>query len=405
MRILHLSDSLNPAGMGGIESYLYYLCAELRKANHEPFVATQSPSRNSTYSMETENYSLFHLSGNLLESRKWELFEIPENDRAEVVKELFKKDDLEQNIQLLIDQLGDLIQNLQPDIIHAHSTYVVFNRVLDSLKQKSVIKENPILVTIHGFPKSLILPNGTKTTDYDQFVSSCPFDKILGVSNSVANVLRKYLSSQGLQDRVETHYNGINTTVFTSQPHIVKDWDLAFFGRLMKMKSIDLFPEMLTLLAPDFPNLRLAITGEGPYKDKLFNDFEKAGVSDMVEYLGVVDWNQVPEIINRSKVFLYPSREEPFGISIIEAMACEVPVITTNVYGPGEIVKHNYDGLTIPPDDVTALTEAARKLLSSETLRIQIGKNGRKTVERRFSIVNHTERLVEIYDELVQQYR
>jgi glycosyltransferase involved in cell wall biosynthesis len=169
----------------------------------------------------------------------------------------------------------------------------------------------------------------------------------------------------------------------------------------MKMKSIDLFPEMLSVLAADFPDLRLAITGEGPYKERLFNDFERKGVSEMVEYLGVVEWNKVPEIMNRSKVFLYPSREEPFGLSIIEAMACEVPVITTNVYGPKEIVTHNYDGLTIPPDDVIALTGAVRKLLSDESLRAQMGKNARKTVETRFSIENHAKGLIEIYSQLV----
>lgn len=402
MKILHLSDSLNPAGLGGIESYLYYLCAELKKGEHEPFVATQSPHRNSPSSIETETYSLFHLSGNLLEARKWELFELPEEDRAEVVEKLFKKEDLEQNIELLIDQLEDLIQNLCPDIIHAHSTYVVFNRALDSLKQKSVLSKIPLLVTIHGFPKPLILPNGTKTTDYDQFVSACPFDKVLGVSNSVADTLRKHFSQKGNQNLVETHYNGIHTTVFAPQPHLSKDWDLAFFGRLMKMKSIDLFPKMLSLLAPDFPNLRLAITGEGPYKEKLFNSLDREGVSEMVEYLGVVEWEKVPEIINRSKIFLYPSREEPFGISIIEAMACEVPVITTNVFGPSEIVTDGHDGLTVSPDDVPALVKAAKTLLSNEALRTKMGKNARKTVERRFSMETHTERLLEVYSELMQ---
>ena len=405
MKILHLSDSLNPAGLGGIESYLYYLCAELRNKGHVPFVATQSPSKDAPPSLDEANYQLFHLSGNFLEARKWELFEFPEEDRAEAVQNLFKPDDLEQNIELLVDQLHDLIQNLQPDILHAHSTYVVFNRVLELLKQASRLKDVPILVTIHGFPKPLILPNGNKTTDYDQFISACPFDNVLGVSNSVASVLRKYLSPKGLQDRVETHYNGVNTTVFAPQPHVSKDWDLAFFGRLMKMKSIDLFPKMLSLLAPYFPNLRLAITGEGPYKETLFNEFEYEGVNELVDYLGVVAWDKVPELINRSKVFLYPSREEPFGISIIEAMACEVPVVTTNVYGPGEIITDNHDGLTVPPDDVTALVEAIHKLLSDDQFRVQIGRNARNTVEQRFSIEHHTDRLIKVYDRLLQQMR
>ena len=88
MRILHLSDSLNPAGLGGIESLLYYLCAELKKGGHEPFVATQSPHHDSPAIMETDYYRLFHLPGNTLEARKWELFSLPEEDREEIVEKL-----------------------------------------------------------------------------------------------------------------------------------------------------------------------------------------------------------------------------------------------------------------------------------------------------------------------------
>jgi glycosyltransferase involved in cell wall biosynthesis len=401
LKILHLSDSLNPAGLGGIESYLYYLCAELQSKGHEPYVATQSQARDAPDSLNTAHYRLFQLPGNYLEARKWELFDLPEEDRTEFIESSFKPNDLELNVEILVQQLGYLIHELQPHIIHAHSTYVVFNRVLEVLKNASLLKRIPLIVTIHGFPKSLILPNKTQTTDYDQFVSACPFDKVLGVSNSVASVLRKYLSSKGLQDLVETHYNGINTTVFAPQSHISKEWDLAFFGRLMKMKAIDLFPKMLSFLASDFPNIRLAITGEGPYKEKLFKDFEDESVLDMVDYLGVVEWEKVPEILNRSKIFLYPSREEPFGISIIEAMACEVPVITTNVYGPNEIVTDSHDGLTVPPDNVGALVEAVHLLLSDETFRVQMGQNARKTVQQRFSIEHHTEQLIETYNGLM----
>jgi glycosyltransferase involved in cell wall biosynthesis len=402
MKILHLSDSLNPAGLGGIESYLYYLCAELRNKGHTPFVATQSPCRNSPGFVEDVHYHLYHLPGNYLEARKWDLFEFPEGKRAKIVETLFKPHDLEVNVELLVEQLTNLLQKTRPDIIHAHSTYVIFNRVLELLRKNGTLKDIPLLATIHGFPKPLILPDGTKTTDYDQFVSVCPFDKILGVSSSVVSVLMKYLSSRGLQKEVETHYNGINTDIFVPKPNIPKEWELAFFGRLMKMKAIDLFPEMLSLLAPHFPNLRLAITGEGPYKKKLFDSFKQKGVFGMVEYLGVVDWNRVPELINKSRIFLYPSREEPFGISIIEAMACEVPVVTTNVYGPKEIITNGHDGLMVPPDDVVALGEAIQTLLSNETFREQMGKNARKTVKKRFSIKNHTKQLIEMYNELVQ---
>ena len=63
LKILHLSDSLNPAGLGGIESYLYYLCAELRVKGHEPYVATQSQTHDAPASLDDVHYRLFQLPG------------------------------------------------------------------------------------------------------------------------------------------------------------------------------------------------------------------------------------------------------------------------------------------------------------------------------------------------------
>ena len=86
--------------------------------------------------------------------------------------------DLEENVKQLVEQLRRLIKDFKPDIIHAHSTYVVFNKVLEILKNGPLLDEIPILLTIHGVPKPLILPSGEKTTDYAELISSCPFDRI-----------------------------------------------------------------------------------------------------------------------------------------------------------------------------------------------------------------------------------
>ena len=121
----------------------------------------------------------------------------------------------------------------------------------------------------------------------------------------------------------------------------------------------------------------------------------------MVDYLGVIETDTVSKLINQSRIFIYPSREEPFGLSIIEAMACEVPVISTNVYGPSEIITNGVDGLAVDPDDVDALTKAISTLLDDEELRKQIGIQGRKMVEERFDIRIHLESLVSIYQDLM----
>ncbi|MHA1577662.1 MAG: glycosyltransferase family 4 protein [Candidatus Thorarchaeota archaeon] len=398
MDILHITDSLNPAGLGGYEAYLHYLSAELKQGGHRSLVATQAQKRDSPESISFPNYEVIFLQGNLLEARKWELFSLPESERESVVEKLFHPDDLEENVKQLVEQLRRLIQDVKPDIIHAHSTYVVFNKVLEILKNGPLLDEIPILVTIHGVPKPLILPSGEKTTDYAELISSCPFDRILGVSDFVCEELKKNLPEEK-GNLVERLYLGINLDVFRPDPEIVKEWDVIFMGRLEPMKSVDLFPEMVSILSKKFPDLRVAMTGEGSLKKQLLDEFEEKNVEEFVEYLGVVETSKVPELINKSRVFIYPSRREPFGLSIVEAMACGVPIVTTNVYGPKEIVTHNHDGMAISPDDVLELVEAIKILLLDERLRERLARNARIMVEDRFDIKKHALSLVAMYED------
>jgi glycosyltransferase involved in cell wall biosynthesis len=81
-------------------------------------------------------------------------------------------------------------------------------------------------------------------------------------------------------------------------------------------------------------------------------------------------------------------------------MACGVPVVTSNVFGPSEIVTDGLDGLTVPPDDPQALAAAVERLLDSDALRSQLGRNAENTVQRRFDLVDHTRKLLSMYSSL-----
>jgi glycosyltransferase involved in cell wall biosynthesis len=398
MKILHLCDSLNPAGLGGYESIIHYLSKAMASEGHESAVVTQSPHRDSPKSIQKQHYRIYYLTGNLLEARKWEFYSLPEEEREKAAGELFKASDISENVDILTDQLSRLIHEIQPDIIHAHSTYVVFNRVITRLRLSGL--RVPVVVTIHGLPKPLILPDGRETTDYKEFVSNFGFDLVLAVSKNVAEAIKKHLESQ-FHERVRILYSGIDLTVFRPQLHLEKEWDIAFMGRLEEMKSVDLFPEMLFLLKSKFPDLKMMMTGEGSLKDRIFSEFVERGVASMVDYQGVVETDDVPVLINKSRIFLYPSRQEPFGLSIVEAMACGVPVITTDVFGPREIVRNNHDGVAVPPDDVKALVEAVERLLKDNELRDQLTRNALKSVKDRFDIRENAKQLVAIYEEMI----
>jgi len=398
MRILHVCDSLNPSGVGGYESYLHYLSRALALEEHESFVVTQSPSMDAPESVKRPYYKLFHLPGNLLEARKWGFLSLPEEERVSAAARMFRQDDVAADVEILAGQLGTLVHDVSPDIIHAHSTYVVFNRVIERLRKTRLINV-PVLATIHGLPKALILPNGEATTDYRQLVDSCPFDRIIAVSRAVGVALQAHLPKR-LKKRVDVLYLGVDLSVFQPQTGLRRKWDLGFFGRLEQMKAVDLFPEMLSALKPHFPGIRLVITGDGSSRRTVFDEFKRMNVIERVDYLGVVPIDEIPSLMNSIRVFLYPSREEPFGLSVLEAMACGIPVITSNILGPSEIVTHGYDGLTVSPGDVDELAKAVRQIMSDTALQVRLGKNARNTVEKRFDLRQHSRSLLRLYQDL-----
>jgi glycosyltransferase involved in cell wall biosynthesis len=256
-------------------------------------------------------------------------------------------------------------------------------------------------VTIHGRPKLLILPSGKRTTDYDEFCQALPFSLILGVSHNVTDMLKHLLQEKRIALPVHTLYLGIDLKVFSQRRGGKKVWDVAYMGRLEKMKAVDLFPEMLSMLRRENPTLRFLMTGDGSLRESLLRQFEAKGVSDLVEYRGVVEAEEVPKLLNQSRIFIYPSREEPFGLSILEAMACGVPVVTSNILGPSEILTDNVDGIMVVPDSVKELTNGIHQLLHNDTLRATLGKNARKTVELKFDIRVHCDKLLKVYHDLI----
>jgi glycosyltransferase involved in cell wall biosynthesis len=363
---------------------------------HDSFIATQSPSVDSPESVAQPNCRVFYLSGNLLEARKWEFLSLSEDIRASAAESMFNESDVTTDVRVLTGQLSTLVRDLNPDVIHAHSTYVVFNRVLEELRRQGMLSKIPVLATIHGLPKTLVLPSGQTTTDYEQLAESCPFDTITAVSKCVAAELHEQLP-MGLRDLVRVLYLGVDLSAFRPEIHANKLWDLAFFGRIERVKAVDLLPDLLSALRPRFPEMRLAITGEGSYRGTLFDEFKRRDVTDLVDYLGVVPIETIPNLLNSARIFLYPSRQEALGLSLIEAMACGVPVITTNVFGPSEVVSHGHDGLAVKPGNLIELSNAVRRLLTDQRLQTRLGQNARKMVEERFDLKIHSEELLRIY--------
>ena len=155
-------------------------------------------------------------------------------------------------------------------------------------------------------------------------------------------------------------------------------------GRLAHQKGHDLLIKSFAKIANEYPDWQLVIIGEGEKCADLEQIIQDNNLGDSIQLVGRIE-NPFP-ILQQAKVFVLPSRWEGFPNALLEAMACGVPVISFDCpSGPSDIIRHEVDGLLVPPEDIEALAAAMQRLMDNEDERQKFGERALEVTER-FSI-------------------
>jgi glycosyltransferase involved in cell wall biosynthesis len=155
----------------------------------------------------------------------------------------------------------------------------------------------------------------------------------------------------------------------------------AFVARLAPGKGHVDTLHAFSRIAPAVPSARLLVVGDGPLAGTLEALVRELSLEERVQLLGYR--RDVPALLAASDAFVHPSREEPFGLSILEAMAAGLPPIAYREAGPAEVIREG--GLLVEPGDVTALADAMSLLARDPDLRRRMGSISREDVKARFS--------------------
>jgi glycosyltransferase involved in cell wall biosynthesis len=202
------------------------------------------------------------------------------------------------------------------------------------------------------------------------------------VANSYATQRR--LQAQGV-DAAEVVWNGV--PVWPSRGAFAEHPTVAFAGRLLPEKGADLLVDAFAHVAKQFPGARLLIAGDGPERGKIVSQIGRLGLGSQVRMLGHLPRPDLEREFAEAWVQVVPSRwEEPFGLVAAEALMRGMAVIASNAGGLAEFVRHNDNGLLIPPQDTLALAEALHTLLGNRELACWMGLRGRA-----FALQNLTE--------------
>jgi glycosyltransferase involved in cell wall biosynthesis len=169
--------------------------------------------------------------------------------------------------------------------------------------------------------------------------------------------------------------------------------------------GIDTLLRAFALLAPPH-DVRLLIVGDGPQRDELQALARQLGIADRVQWPGAVPHDQVPQWLQRLDVYVAASRldSESFGVAVVEAMACGVPVVVSDAGGLPEVVVAGDSGLVVPRDDPAALAAALAHLLAEPALRQRLATAGRARAEAEFAWPACVDRMLACQDALIARH-
>ncbi len=250
--------------------------------------------------------------------------------------------------QKLILRLYDRVIKAEgmPDIIYAHYQ--------DNIEASLTIKKKykvPVVGLEHW--SALGLDNPPRGAIESGARIYPAIDKLLVVSDFLKKRLKHYceVDSEVLNNIIG---NEFRYKEYENTDGVVK---FVLTGNLIPLKNFELPIKALKDVVKEHKNVLFTIVGDGPEKEKLHNIIEENNLTDNVKMVGRKDRNYIVQLLQNSDVYIMSSTSETFGVAAGEALACGVPVISTDCGGPRDFM-NEFNGILIPVNDVDAMEKA-----------------------------------------------
>ena len=217
--------------------------------------------------------------------------------------------------------------------------------------------------------------------------------------------------------RVETltFYSGVDTVRFHKNADLrdeyrdrllctSRDVVLLFVGNLIRTKGIYELLHVIPRLRERFENVRLVMIGEEIEARRIRRTIKQLKIGSSVTLVGGVGHDKISGYMNASDMFVFPSWQEGLPNSVMEACACELPVIASNVGGIPELISDGENGILVPPRNEESLYRKITNLIESPELCSRLGKAARERVKRDFNYHKNGKILVERIAQILNNY-
>jgi len=289
------------------------------------------------------------------------------------------------------------------DILHTHVPTpwsADWSRIIANRKNK------PLVVTYHN---DII---GSGVANYiANFYNKTALKRLLNSADRIIITQPNYLNYSPYlpehEDKIEVIPNGVDVDKFKPASEEKSNNTLFFLSLLDEFheyKGLDYLLEAVKIVKKSIPDVKLVVGGKGILMDQYIKKTESMGISKNVEFLGFIPDEEMAEYYSRASIFVLPSissLQEGFGIVALEALACETPVITTDIVGVSADLKGENAGLIVAPKDSEELADAIVQLLLNKELRLKMGVNGRNLVKASYTWKGIAQKMEKVYYELV----
>ncbi|MEO8628869.1 MAG: glycosyltransferase [Betaproteobacteria bacterium] len=301
--------------------------------------------------------------------------------------------------------------------LQAHLVHVHFG--IDAVALWPAVRrlQTPMVVTLHGYDITIASAwwqaglGGKRHRNYHQTLIEMSRDRRVHFV-AVSRTIRERAIQLGIpEDKVRVLHIGIDTEAFIPGPVplSMRPSRILFVGRLVEKKGCDVLIRAVHQLMPMVPGVEVVIVGDGPLRGEL--ERLAAQLSVPVYFAGSMARDEVKQQLDRARVFCLPSivaengDAEGFGLVLLEAQACGVPVVTSAQGGASEGLIEGVTGLSFPEKDVATLAKQLSRLLTDDECIMRMSDAAPRFVAEHFDVRNCTRALEGLYDELVRVQR
>jgi glycosyltransferase involved in cell wall biosynthesis len=369
--------------VGGIERVVYEQCKRLMQKQFEPMVVTHRNYTNKNYVFDGIRVRCYDSVN--IGFRLGIPYAIPHITSYKTFLESVKSSDLVHvhGHPYLSSLIAAKIAKKysKPLVLTQHNTFIEYNNFWDEIEKlndltigREVLKEAEKIIVVSNATKNYVLSLGADS------------EKIRVLHNGVD--VNRFRPLTGVKDEMRKKLG------------ISKDSSVVLtVRRLVYKNGIDTLIESAKIAVKKNPRLFFLVVGKGPDFGKVKEKIEQLGIQENFRLTGFISDEDLPFYYNVADFFVLPSKSgEGLPLVALEAMACGVPVIATNVGGISEVMKEG-SGKLVSPNSPDSLAEAILEFSHSDLLALK--NDLRKMVEQKYSWDRNVEKLVEIYEELI----